>query len=90
MEPNASCGAGAAGAGSGAPHAARLPAVAPGDRVTVTYECGARLTSTVVRDGARLVLDIPGGHFVVRDANGVLAPDIVQLDIVQLDKVAPA
>lgn len=70
-------------AGSGGVGAARscdVPALAPGDRVTVTYDCGARLTSTVVRDAGRLILDIPGGHFVVRDERGALAPDIAALE----------
>ncbi len=77
MEPNSGCGTG----GMRAAAVTDLPAVAPGDRVTVTYDCGARLTSTVARDGGRLILDIPGGHFVVRDASGAFAPDIVALEL---------
>ena len=45
MEPNSGCGTG----GMRAAAVTDLPAVAPGDRVTVTYDCGARLTSTVAR-----------------------------------------
>lgn len=48
-----------------------------GQRVTVEFTCGARLTSGLrtTSDG-RLVLDIPGDHFVVRRADGRPADDI--------------
>lgn len=81
-------------AGSGGARAARprsVPSLGPGDRVTVTYDCGARLTSGVVRDAGRLVLDIPGGHFVVCDADGALAPDIASLErVAPLEPLDPA
>ncbi len=57
-------------------------ALRPGQRVHVTYTCGASLTSALRPAGPRLVLDIPGDHFVVRRADGSPARDIASLTVV--------
>ncbi|GAB94853.1 hypothetical protein BJY21_002135 [Kineosphaera limosa] len=65
----------------GVPQVAGLSA---GERVAVEFTCGARLTSGLraTPDG-RLVLDIPGDHFVIRLADGRPADDIATIRLVE-------
>ncbi|MDO5628946.1 MAG: hypothetical protein Q4G43_11555 [Mobilicoccus sp.] len=53
--------------------------VRPGDRVRLTYDCGANLSGTVRDSPAGLVLDIPGDRFVVRRPDGTPPPDVVAI-----------
>lgn len=54
----------------------------PGDPVRVTFSCGVVLTSTVRPVEGRLVLDIAGEHFVVREPDGRPAADIRKVEVV--------
>lgn len=52
-----------------------------GQRVRVLFACGASLSSPLKTSRGRLVLDIPGDHFVIREADGRPASDITAVEV---------